>query len=149
MNIIVECNFGNNNTYSQKLLTSIAHKTIEYSQKVLSDRITLNVSVAIVAEDEMQKINYDLRGKNAVTDVLSIGDYSDEKDISQESDGEIFLGEVILCYNYIVQIAKKNQRDIDQDFYTVYAHGILHLLGFAHGKKMFSLQDRVAEDFCL
>jgi rRNA maturation RNase YbeY len=84
-----------------------------------------------------------------VTNVLSIGDYSDEKNITIEKQTEVFLGEVILCYNYIKQSARRNGVDINEEFYTIYAHGILHLLGFTHSKEMFYLQDIVGKKFII
>jgi rRNA maturation RNase YbeY len=63
-------------------------------------------------------------------------------------NSKIFLGEVILCYTFIEQFAKENNAQIDKEFFTVYAHGILHLLGFEHDQKMFSIQDAVSEKFC-
>ncbi len=133
--------------YTEELLANIAIETIKIAG-FAKDNTRITISVAIVNEDEMQRANYFLRKKNVITDVLSIGEYSDDKKFSKEKESNIFLGEVILCYNYIEQSAREKKQDVDKEFFTAYAHGILHLLGFAHSKKMFKLQDAVSAKFC-
>jgi len=147
MKVIVELNAPQCNNYDKKLLTQIAQETIEVSGVVNYNNRKITISVAIVDECEIRRVNKQLRGKDIVTNVLSIGDYSDQKNIKQESGREVFLGEVILCYNYIEQIARENNTDIDKEFFTIYAHGMLHLLGFAHSEEMFHLQDLIGEKF--
>ena len=144
MSITVELNAGRCKKYDRATLARIACEVVLMSHKIediKNKKIT--VSIAIVSEEEIQRINREFRGKNKPTDVISIGDYSDDRDISSEENREIFLGEIILCYNYIVQIAHAHDTSIDDEFYAVYVHGLLHLLGFDHGKKMFALQDRI------
>jgi rRNA maturation RNase YbeY len=53
----------------------------------------------------------------------------------------LFLGEIILCYNNIAEYSKKNKLDLERELRKVIAHGVLHLLGFRHGKKMFEIQN--------
>jgi rRNA maturation RNase YbeY len=147
MKVIAQLYSPNVDIYSEKLLSNIAEETIKTSG-IFSDEKEFTVSVAIVTEKDIRKINKKLRNKNAITDVISIGDYSDEKDINEVLENEIFLGEVILCYTYIEVSAKENKVDVNKEFFTVYSHGILHLLGFKHGEKMFKIQDDVSKKFC-
>jgi len=149
MKVIVEVYALEKKAYDKELLTQIAKEVIEMSGIKNYDNKKITLSVAMVNEDEMRRVNKKLRGKDAVTNVLSIGDYSDEKDIIQESQNEIFLGEVILCYNYIQQIARENGDNVDKEFFTIYAHGVLHLLGFVHGENMFHLQDVIGDKFVI
>jgi probable rRNA maturation factor len=147
MGIKVELNAGEyTRCYSRKLLQCIARKAVDASRKVDGKIKNITISVAIVDEDEIQRVNREFRGKDHVTDVISVGDYSDNRDITSEEEKEIFLGEVILCYNYIIRSAQENGVSADEEFFSVYVHGILHLLGFVHGKKMFLLQDAIVGD---
>jgi probable rRNA maturation factor len=57
----------------------------------------------------------------------------------------LFLGELILCYDDIRQYADKEGVKVKKELAKVISHGILHLLGFEHGERMFSLQKEVAE----
>lgn len=80
------------------------------------------VSIAIVGEDEIQKLNRIYRKKDKPTDVLSFE--SDSKFVFPDSETKQ-LGEIVICPSQI----------IDQDktiFYQVFIHGFLHLLGYEH-----------------
>ena len=149
MKVIVEVNELQKNKYGKKLLTQIAQETIKISNIANCENKEITLSVAMVSEDEMRRVNKKLRGRDIVTNVLSIGDYSDNKDIAEELQDEIFLREVILCYNYIERSARKNGDDVNKEFFTIYAHGVLHLLGFVHGEDMFHIQDIIGEKFVM
>jgi len=147
MNITIELNTSQCDQYNEELLMHIAEDVITTSGMIKRDCMHITISVAIVQEAEMQQINKKLRNCDAVTDVVSIGDYSDNDNISVSQDDEVFLGEVILCYNDIERFAYKNDCDVNREFFTVYSHGILHLLGFNHGEKMFHIQDEIGVKF--
>ncbi len=147
MGVVVELYTQNVEHYDKNLLTNIAQDVIN-SSGVVNDAVQVTVSVAIVDESEIRKINKELRGKDEITDVISVGEYSDNKDILVVDNEQVFLGEVVLCYNYIEESARLNKVSVDQEFFTVYSHGMLHLLGFEHGEKMFKLQDDISLKFC-
>ncbi len=147
MSIVVELYTQNVEYYDKSLLADIAQDVIN-SSGVVGATVQIIVSVAIVDESEIRKINKELRGRDEITDVISVGEYSDNKDISVVDNGQVFLGEVVLCYNYIEESARLNKVSVDQEFFTVYSHGILHLLGFKHGEEMFKLQDDISVKFC-
>lgn len=100
-----------------------------------------NLSLAFVSKAEIKKINRIWRKKNAVTDVLSFAEFKNLKEIKNKKGKEIFLGEIILCYDDIKAYARKNGLKINRELAQVFLHGILHLLGFRHGKIMFVLQN--------
>src|SRR5665647_2460653 len=101
------------------------------------------VSVALVSEEEMQKLNKQCRHKDSVTDILSFYEYESMEEIKNVADAEIFLGELILCYDDIVKYAKEEKIDFMEELANVFSHGILHLLGFKHGEEMFELQNKI------
>jgi len=85
----------------------------------------VEVSVAIVGEDEIQKLNRIYRKINKPTDVLSFEE--DSKFIFPSSKIRQ-LGEIVICPS---QIVGKGQIDLQQ----VFIHGFLHLLGYDHQTK--------------
>ncbi len=148
MRIVVELNAGEVAEYKEELFAHIAQETIARAHVIAQNTaVVITMSVAFVRPGEIRRVNRELRDIDRETDVLSIGDYSDDKNIACEKNTDIFLGEIILCYNYIAQTAKENGLSIERELFTVYAHGILHLLGFKHGAKMYALQDAIAEQF--
>ena len=80
-----------------------------------------------------------------LTDVLSFAEYKSLAALKKANEKEIFLGELILCYNDIKEYAEMNRRNVKRELATVVSHGLLHLLSFSHGSRMFRLQDAVAE----
>ena len=104
---------------------------------------SLNVSLAAVPEDEIRKLNKEYRQMDCPTDVLSFSEYSSPEELKNAVDKEMFLGEIILCYNYIAEYAKENGEEVQAELARVVSHGLLHLLGFSHGKEMFGIQDEV------
>ena len=64
---------------------------------------------------------------------------------AEKLDGELFLGELILCYDDIKEYAENESLELKEELSKVVAHGILHLLGFEHGEKMFAIQNKVRD----
>ena len=147
MSVNIELYQYRSEPYDVSVFQQLAQDALRASHRVDDRKKRVTISVACVSEKEMQRVNMQLRDKDVVTDVLSIGEYSDERDITIEAREEIFLGEIILCYNYIARCAEEAMLDLDREYFTIFVHGVLHLLGYRHGVEMFQLQDRVSEDY--
>ncbi|MEK2644992.1 rRNA maturation RNase YbeY [Bdellovibrio sp. BCCA] len=87
-----------------------------------------------------QKINFEFRGKDYATDVLSF----DSMDPSS-------FGELVLCPEVLKRQAKEHKLTYQQELGYMLLHGVLHLLGYDHetnekdAREMFGLQDAVFE----
>lgn len=101
------------------------------------------VSVAMVSESEIQKLNAEFRGKNQPTNVLSFPlDDSDDSDDTLESLKEIdseacasprqFLGDIICCPSIIKKEAEQYNMAVEKRMAHMMVHGVLHLLGMDH-----------------
>jgi len=90
------------------------------------------VSISFISKEAMRKLNRKYRKKDKPTDVLSFN----------MNEGK-FLGDVVICPS----VARANARKYKESFMTEIArlvtHGLLHLLGFEHGKKMFDMQEKI------
>lgn len=115
-------------------------KTIELGNFKFSGKI--NLSLAIVSEKEIRKINRIYRKKDKVTDILSFSDYSSRK---KKKEG-VFC-ELIVCLPYIKKSAKKDKIKLEKEMAYVISHGVLHCIGFGHSKKMYEIQDKVCQKF--
>ena len=77
---------------------------------------------------------------------LSWGDLSEKgADMEMEPQQKVFLGELIVCPEYIQQSAKERTISFKDELVYVLSHGLLHLLGFSHGKKMYAIQQNVVD----
>lgn len=129
------------------LIKNAVIKALEKSGYNYLLKKSISISLALVGGDEMKKINKKYRKKNRATDILSFCEYEDAYKLKNNSESELFLGELILCYDYIKKSAKEcsNEKDLQKEITRIIAHGVLHLLCFKHSKKMFDIQDEVAE----
>lgn len=126
------------------LVKKVIRGTLEKSGIASAKKII--VSLASVSENEIKKLNQIYRKENRPTDILTFPEYKNNQDLKKAlvRKKEIFLGEVILCYNDIVAHSGKAGKNLKKELAEVIAHGALHLLGWRHGKKMFEVQKEVA-----
>lgn len=90
------------------------------------------VSVAIVSEDNMRELakKFLKESPPSVHNVLSF--VSDESEGFISPEGKIYLGEIVVCYNKVVEEARKEGKLIDTKTEELVLHGALHLLGIHH-----------------
>ena len=81
------------------------------------------LSIAYVSEKKSREINKKYRGKNRATNVLSFPLRKNE-------------GELVLCKAVIKKEAKNLHRNLGEWLGFLVIHGMLHLKGLKHGKKM-------------
>ena len=147
MKINIEVNNQTESPMEDSFFVSVAEKTIEATGYEFLQDNEVSISVALVSEKEMQKLNKEYRQKDSVTDILSFFEYETIDEIRDVPDRELFLGELILCYDDIKKYALEQDIDLQKELINVFSHGVLHLLGFAHGDEMFAIQEGVVKTF--
>lgn len=150
MKINLEINNTTNTPVETAFFEAVAEKTfIELNYDFFKNK-KVNISVALVVPEEIRKLNKEYRKNDNVTDVLSFPEYKSLKEIENftkmEKDREVFLGELILCYDDIKEYADKENLKLEKELANVVTHGILHLIGFEHGEEMFGIQKKVANN---
>lgn len=105
----------------------------------------VSIGVALVSEAEIKRLNREYRRKNRPTDVLSFAEFEKTAKIREVKDNEIYLGELVLCYADIRKYARTEKKNLEKELVAVVAHGMLHLMGLRHGKKMFALQEKASK----
>jgi len=96
------------------------------TKKDLLKRKKLYISVTIVGDEEIEKLNKKYLGRDFTTDVLSFEMGEEEK------DGTYYLGDVIVNKKQAERQAEKYGNNIEQEVSDLVAHGVLHLLGVDH-----------------
>jgi probable rRNA maturation factor len=86
------------------------------------------LSIALVDDREIRKLNGDWRGKKRSTDVLSFslleGEDSDHR-------GKL-LGDVVISVETAARQAARRHRGLDEEVARLLIHGLLHILGHDH-----------------
>jgi len=79
------------------------------------------VTIAIVSDDRIRRLNRRYRRRNAATDVLSF-----------PSDVPGDLGDVVIAAGVARRQAREAGHSIQVEYRTLALHGLLHLLGYDH-----------------
>ncbi len=104
------------------------------------------LSIVFVGNEEIQKLNRDYRGKDAITDVISFA-FEDNEDMPSFVR---VLGDIYVCIPRMKEQAKLYGHSEKRELSFLVVHGLLHLLGYDHMTKpeeetMFHLQDEILE----
>lgn len=98
--------------------------------KVLRLKKNLSISVAIVGDLAIKKLNHMYRGKDKVTDVLSFGEM--DSPVERHFSSPDYLGEVVICHPQAKRQAKKASHSVNREIQVLLTHGVMHLLGYDH-----------------
>ena len=102
---------------------------------LLAAPATVEVSIRLTSEVEVQALNHQYRGKDKPTNVLSFpmvqSDLIDT--VSQNSDdGEVLLGDIVLAHGVCTAEAAERGISVADHATHLIVHGTLHLLGYDH-----------------
>jgi len=105
---------------SSRKLKKIALKVLE-----LMEQGQAELSIALVGNAEIRRLNAKFRKKDYPTDVLSFpaGDELPPGDL---------LGDVVISVQKAAEQAKQRGRTLNEEIVTLLIHGIVHLLGYDH-----------------
>lgn len=127
---------------------------------VLGQRTNLYVELSFVEKDEIKKLNAQMRGVDAVTDVLSFpmidgirGRKIYKKDFPLDyniDEKAIFLGSTVVCMDKVRQQAIEFGHSEERETYYLIVHSILHLFGYDHEteddkKQMRNLEEKIMD----
>jgi len=104
------------------------------AQKLFNREISKkSVSILFVPEKESRALNFKYRRKNNSTNVLSFSSLDKEE-----------LGDIVICPQVAKREAKENKIGYRWWVSYLFAHGILHLLGYDHNtKKTEEIMDKL------
>ncbi|MDD4358489.1 MAG: rRNA maturation RNase YbeY [Candidatus Pacebacteria bacterium] len=126
---MIEVNNLTSRSIDEKRIKSIILETLKKENR----GTYRDISIAILSQDEIRKINRDYRKLDEPTDVLSF-----------EGEGN-FLGEIIICLSEV----QKNGDNFEDELKRVLIHGTLHLLGYDHEKDQGEMLKKQEEYFSL
>ena len=122
-----------------KLANCVAHKILETEQCPYE----ASVNLVITDNEEIKEVNAQFRNINAPTDVLSFpmipfpspADYSIIEDQDEYFDldtDELLLGDVMISVDRVYAQAEEYGHSTEREFSFLFAHSMLHLLGYDH-----------------
>ncbi|MGL5355514.1 MAG: rRNA maturation RNase YbeY [Cetobacterium sp.] len=105
----------------------------DYICEVLNDEFEsekpVYISVALVGNEDIQRINRDFRDKDQPTDVISFAYHETEDYMIGPYDT---LGDIIISLDRVKEQCEEYNHSFRREFFYVLTHGMLHLLGYDH-----------------
>jgi len=127
---------------------ALAHRAVTSAMErtphgeMLTYPVTIEISIRLTTDAEVQTLNAQYRHKDKPTNVLSFpmvqADLLDTIDQNSD-DGEVLLGDIVLAHGVCAAEAEERGISLEQHATHLIVHGTLHLLGYDH------LEDREAE----
>jgi probable rRNA maturation factor len=123
-----------------KLLSKIAHRALEV--------LGLNraeLSIVLVSDAQIRRLNKLYRNKDKPTDVLSFP-------IGEKVNGWLILGDVVISVDTAKRQAQELGHSFEEELKRLLVHGLVHLLGYDHElggeeeKKFFELEEFVLRE---
>jgi probable rRNA maturation factor len=123
-----------------KLLSKIAHRALEV--------LGLNraeLSIVLVSDAQIRRLNKLYRNKDKPTDVLSFP-------IGETVKGWLILGDIVISVDTAKRQAQELGYSLEEELKRLLVHGLVHLLGYDHElggeeeKKFFELEEFVLRE---
>jgi probable rRNA maturation factor len=112
----------------EQTVTSVLEKVSEVYEL---DPAT-EVSAILVDDDYIHELNYQYRGKDTSTDVLSFAlNEGDEPEIINGPE-ENLLGDIVISLETASRQAEEFGHSLERELAYLSVHGMLHLLGYDH-----------------
>jgi probable rRNA maturation factor len=103
--------------------------------EMLTIAATIEISVRLADDDEVQHLNAQYRHKDKPTNVLSFPmiqpDLLDTVTTNSD-DGEVLLGDIVLAHGVCAREAEERGITLAEHATHLIVHGTLHLLGYDH-----------------
>jgi probable rRNA maturation factor len=100
------------------------------------------VTVCLVSNAEIARMNVKFRKKKGPTDVLSFpaekkwrvasGEWREKSTSKRRREVDDYLGDIAIAPSTARRYAKKNGRTLASELRVLILHGVLHLLGYDH-----------------
>ena len=107
-----------------------AEKTIKEVLRTEDFSENVEVSLSIVDEDQIHKLNKEYRNVDRKTDVLSFP--MDEKAYDDEGNPIILLGDIVICLDVAKDQGLDFGHSFEREIMYLICHSTLHLLGYDH-----------------
>lgn len=131
---LIKLNTGQLHSMTSKLCEAVCDNllsdpTAQFSQKAIKQlRLKASLSLVLLSNQGIRKINKQWRNKDAETDVLSFP--LNLKEPPGEMPWE--LGEVFISAEKAAEQASSLNHSLRRELAFLFVHGFLHILGFDH-----------------
>ncbi len=120
--------------------------------------VPLAVELLFVDEEEIRRLNRELRSTDKVTDVLSFPSLDDIKGkelkgkefpFEMDEEGNLLIGSIAICENRAKEQAEEYGHSYNRELHYLLVHGIMHCLGYDHMEEAEKAEMREKEELIL
>ncbi len=95
------------------------------------NRSDYSATITLIRDREMQRLNFDYRGIDKPTDVLSFA-YQEDLSDNDPNHNPVELGDCVISVETVVRYAQEQNISFATEINWLVIHGILHLAGYDH-----------------
>lgn len=135
--------------------TKLAKELVEFAGKELNKAADTEMSITIVSDEEIHRINKQYRDTDRVTDVISFAiEDGDDEQLVGFPDMPENIGDLFIDPDQVVRQAKDYGHSFERELGYTVVHGFLHLNGYDHIKPedeavMIPLQEKILDAYGL
>lgn len=107
-----------NNLAKSRVDLKLIRQAVNFFARIYKIGKTKEISLALVSDGEIKKLNRTYRRLNKITDILTFGGEGD------------FLGEIIIDYGQIKRQATRLGQAPKRELIFILVHGLYHLIGY-------------------
>lgn len=117
--------------------------------------VPLTIEVLFVDEEEIRRLNRDMRSIDKVTDVLSFPALDLERGqaikraeypFEIDEEGRLLVGSIAICIKRAREQAEEYGHSYERELHYLMVHGIMHCLGYDHMEESDKAQMREQEE---
>lgn len=133
----------------ERVLDQVARLVLQ-TEGVVAD---VEISLSLVDDETMRRLNADYRGIDESTDVLSFP-LLDDEELGQLRGGNIptrpvLAGDVLVSVPTALEQAATYGHPFERELAFLFVHGLLHLFGYDHDEEPARRRMRLAEESIL
>lgn len=133
-----------NHIDTERLITILESVT-----RAIDAKLEYELSLTLVSDEEIQRINREYRSKDQVTDVISFETGLHAVNIANMET--VDLGDIFISVAQAKRQAEALNQSLTKEIEFLFIHGILHLFGYDHlnevdEEEMFSLQRKIVNE---
>lgn len=91
----------------------------------------VEITIRIVDQEESQTLNYDYRGIDKPTNVLSF-EFEQPPGLVDLGEELPYLGDLVICAEIVTKEAQEQNKTLEAHWAHMIVHGTLHLQGYDH-----------------
>lgn len=118
----------------QEIIKKAVRTSLDYEEFEKKYKFECEISVSIVTNEEIQKLNKEFRNIDKATDVLSFPmctfDMGEAFDYNEND--EIILGDIVISIDKAKEQAEEYGHSLEREIAFLTVHSMLHLMGYDH-----------------